>query len=627
MIKDVSIPDRVRFGIKKNHRSSPLPANLKVFGADTETVHGLPHTVQIYDGKEPALFYVNAKTVFKTFWDYVKERSRRKGVNLCYFHNLKFDLLILFHQYHRFIYEQYNDISFTIREGKREIEVSFIYGKVNAGKIKEGDVTVKLLDSRHFTQASLDNSLSMFQIPFNKKPTPEGLGDLYLKDDEFEDYAKTDVVSEYHLAKKILEFHDQYKVSPCVSLPQFAAKVFRHFYFEPDTTIEFPPPAVLKASEQSYHGGKNGFYLPGPRLIKNVYEVDINSSYPNAMAHLPQMTKGTYNQIHEYDPDRQGIYRISGFANPERKYPILYDAGFKRVNGPFVDIYVTSHEIPLMKKPDYDFQIEEGFVWTPEPYYVNPFKKFTEDFYRLKETTPKSEKALYTFYKITLNALYGKFISTVEKREFEWVEEKKGIPLGIDMVWDAVLKRYILTKRNFVASAMYNPFVGSLITGFARARLYEMEVKYEALHSATDSVKTLIKPKEVDGLGGQKLESFGTCYFFRNKFYLHYSQERNLCGHDSVKFPFRLGDSHLCKVALHGYKAKTDKGIAHLVNHRDEFLETHHLRYDYQHVVGLREGLKQGEAPADFIKRDEVVCLCNNKEVSCADSRDHCHCS
>lgn len=629
MLKKVGLSNRNFWGIGKNHRAMPLPRDLRVFGSDTETVHGEPHTVQLYDGKrDPQLFYVKPKTIFPTFWRAIKPGCLSHGVNLCYFHNLKFDLVILFYQWRKEFYEQYNDIRFTINmPGEAPIDVKSIFGKVNAATLKQNGMIVRLLDSHHFTQTSLEKSAKMFQIPFDKKPMPKGLGEEYLDDAEFEDYSKTDVVVEYHLAKKILDFHNEYKVSPSISLPQFASKVFRHYYFEPDTKIVFPPQEAVKACESSYHGGKNGFYLPGPTLLKDVWEVDINSSYPNAMRHLPQMTKGDFYRVGKYEPGYHGVYKLEGFADPKRKYPLLFDAGFKRVDGDFSGVWQTSYEVELMQKTaDYKFKITDGFLWDPAPYHVNPFKGFVDDFYAKKENTPKSDKAMYNFYKITLNALYGKFISTVEKRDIDQSDSRIEAPQGFNMAWDSVLKKYVLTKHRHVASGMYNPFVGTLITGFARAELYKLEVKYEALHSATDSVKTLLRPQEIHGLGGSKIECRGPCYFFRNKFYLHYSQTFDFCHHKGMALPTFSTGEHLCKVALHGYKAKTEKGIQLLVDRRDEFLETHHLRYDYFHVVGLREGLKRGESPADFVKRDEVVCLCVDTDGHCSDYNDKCHC-
>lgn len=626
MLKKVGLSQKNHWGIGKNHRAMPLPKDLRVFGADTETVHGEPHTVQIYDGKTaPRLFYVKPKTIFPTFWREIKKGCLSHGVNLCYFHNLKFDLVILFYQWRKQFYEQFNDIRFTIPPG---IEVKAIFGKVNAATLKQNGMTVRLLDSHHFTQTSLERSAQMFQIPFSKRPMPKGLGEEYLDTEEFEDYSKGDVIVEYHLARKILDFHNEYKVSPSISLPQFASKVFRHYYFEPDTKIVFPPPEAVRPCELSYHGGKNGFYLPGPALIKNVWEVDINSSYPNAMRHLPQMTKGDFYRVKKFEPGYHGVYKLSGWADPDRRYPLLFDPAFKRVDGTFEGIWQTSYEVELMLgSPHYKFTVTDGFLWDPAPYPVNPFQGFVDDFYKKKEETPRADKAMYNFYKITLNALYGKFISTVEKREIEESDEKIEAPAGFNMAWDDFLKKYVLTKHRHAASGMYNPFVGTLITGFARAELYKLEVKYEALHSATDSVKTLRTPLPVSGLGGTKLECFGPCYFFRNKFYLHYAESFDHCSHlRGQKIPELETGEHLCKVALHGYKAKNEIGLKFLVDRRDELLENHHLRYDYFHVVGLREGLRRGESPADFVKRDEIVCLCVDSNAKCADFGGRCHC-
>ena len=146
MEKVVSYPSHVLAGLKPNHRAFPIPDDLRIFGADTETVHGLPHTVQVCDdGRNVFLSYVNRATVLPTFWELVRPKMIPGGLNLCYFHKLNFDLKVLFAAHHREMYEQVNAIKFHLDAAARPLPkgwykephkkvllLEILFGKVNA---------------------------------------------------------------------------------------------------------------------------------------------------------------------------------------------------------------------------------------------------------------------------------------------------------------------------------------------------------------------------------------------------------------------------------------------------------------------------------------------------------------
>ena len=656
MIKSVRVPEHTKHGIRPALRDFPLAKNLRLFGADTETYKGLPHTLQINDGRETALFYVNSPDIFETFWHWLRPRMREGGVNICYFHYLNFDLRVLFAQYRKKMYEQFNEIIFHFDgnlnfldaappPGADCIKVKMLFGKVNCATISEGAyvagkknifnpvVKLDILDSFAFTHTSLEKSLKMYGIDQNKLPRPDGIGVKRLRSPEFEAYAKQDVVAERALGEKILAFHEEYKVRPSISISQFASRVFRRYFFEKDGVIQFPPEGVVKAAEFSYHAGKNGLYIDRPQIIEDVYELDINSAFPYAMANLPQFVKGAYIETREYIPDLCGVYNISGEVLGG-KYPLVYDHEFKPVAGKFSGVWTTGYELEKMKGSPYIFfKINGGHVWKPSHYEKNSFKDYVEHFYAMKEKTPKASP-YYNFYKIgMLNSLYGKLVSTIELRAIDKLppeqvilDELTGKRIVADYRMDSATGDIVRVKREYKAGSLYNPFIASMITGKVRAMIYDMETKYQSLHTATDSVKTIFPVEKVPGLGGHKIECFGRCYFFRNKLYLHFSKTFEYCNHDKHD-PTLLwdGEQHLCKSAFHGFKGPESMVFAN----RKALMETHHIAYDYKHSVGLREGLKRGETPCDFIKREEVLCLCHGKKTAktCEKAKYRCHCA
>lgn len=699
MLKEVEIPKHVRHGLRPTVKDYPLPTNLRVFGSDTETYHGDPMTVQIAGpcasieemlalmvkggpGVDRYFSYIDKDTVFPEFWRWIRGRLRPGGVNLCYFHNLNFDLRVLFRAYLKTMYEQNNDIGFTCEIDGQCLRVRIMFGKVNKANVTlhgpdtaEGNpgpviARLQILDSKAFSQASLARSLRMFGIPQDKLKSPEGLGSinyaLLPRDNplrrEFEDYSDQDAIAELALGLKIMEFHALYKVPPCISLPSYAAKVFRRHFLRQGEAIPFPPDEVVKASEKSYHGGKNGFYLDAAAVVEDLCEVDINSAYPHAMKSLPPLTKGEYTRVEGFVPDAVGVYCISGYIDEKHylaKYRLVYDHAFRPVRtgtargndsnrSYFKDLWHTCYEVEAMRKNSaVHLTGVWGYLWRPAPVADNPFARFVDHFYSKKEATPKTDPH-YHFYKIVLNALYGKLVSTIEVRSAEGEDEVRklrelGVALPafirIDERYDKVLGRNVSLAKNWRAGSMYNPFLASLITGHARRYLYELETDLEAVHSATDSVKTRHLIEAQKGLGGVKVECYGRCYLFRNKLYLHFSKSSEYCGHKKkdgtvdppFKYPAKIFDrdgraavhpragqplvdydgQHLCKVALHGYKGP----LWVLFEGRHELIETGKMRYHYTHVVGLREGLRRGLSVCDFIPVEETLSLSKPYEV------------
>lgn len=635
MLKEVLTSAHVEAGIKRNHRAFPLPENLKILGGDTETYRGHPHTVQVCSGPSGAVTvdYVTDETILPTFCARVLAADLRPGgVNVIYFHNLHFDLPVLLFPYHRELYEQVSDIELYLsptgeRLGPKWYEVPdqkilrvlALFGKVNAARFEWGrhwlageeerfDVETRLylLDSAAFTHASLSRSLEMFQIPEVKLPRPDGIGTTRIKGPEFEAYAAQDAVAVRALGCKILDLHDTYKVRPSVSLPQFAGRVFRHHFMDETDVIQFPSEEVKRAAELSYHGGKNGLYVP-PGVYEDCVEVDINSAYPWAMGGLPDFIRGNYRRVEGYAGGLAGIYCLSGTVNPSMRYPLIFDHAFKRVNGDFEDVWTTSYETALARvNPDITLTKMWGYVWEPSGVVGrNPFREYVDNFYRLKETTPKTDPN-YNFYKLCLNGFYGKLVATVEQQRMEYVRCEDGEEMVVrsDYTYDSVLDRYVKTEKTHVAGGLYNPFVATLITGAVRAKLWELEVKYEALHSATDSIKTLKPIEELKGLGGWKKEVKGRCYLFRNKLYLHYDGE-DAKENRGEAAGLRDGGQPLRKYGMHGFKGKLNE----FHKARRELLEKGGLAYEYLHVVGLREGLRRKETPGNFVMRPELLLL------------------
>ncbi len=614
------IAGKCRMGIKRNHRGYSEQRGLNVIAGDTETYKGDAWTLQLYNGSEMFFDYVNNENILDKFLEYIEKTCFVSRENIVYFHNLAFDLMILFRKFVEDIYRQGSYCKVEYKGWQFEIyskKVNFV--KMIKSKSKNHNISVHILDSMAFTQAGLDKSLKAFSIEADKLPLPKGLGKKKLKTKEFEKYAKNDVIVLYKLARKIIDMHKVFNITPSVSIAQFAMKVFRHNYIKGNDNILFPPAKCVEISEKSYHGGKNFYLYDKPKLIKNAIEIDINSSYPYACMFLPSLIKGRYIEVDEFDKNNYGVYRISGYI--KSKYPILYTDDFKRIDGKFENICVSYWDIKsaLEFAEKFEYKVELGYVFLDEGDY-NPFQNFVKDIYA-KRKQFKEQKDMNTIYKYILNSFYGKFIQVNEIQSFAYTDEKMNEPVkkylnefidksGVNLhyYYDSKLNQCVMKKTEYEAGLYYNPFIATLITSCARYNLLKLEYKYNSFHSATDSIKTEQKVNENEfssELGKCKVVVEGRCFAFRNKLYLHFAKDFSNCNHKPDEVKYWDKGQHLCKYALHGYRGSLDD----LYKNRYKLLKDRKMNYKYTKVIQLREGFKRGLPIADFVEMDEVLTL------------------
>jgi hypothetical protein len=550
------------------HNELSYPYRLKYWGADTETVEGNPYSIQVSDGKNTDFLWVNSKNVLDKFLTYFEPKLWRGQVNVCYFHNLQFDLAVLLKNYHH-LFEGKTKLDFT----HKGVKFEFVIGRIYFGFIKFPDnKTLKLLDTQAFftEHPSLDNLAKTLSLPVRKMAKPKRLGKVRYTSSNFINYAKNDAVVTYYIAQYIISQYKKFNTRICVSLPQFSSRIFRHYFMRKTDHIRFPNPEIVRASILSYHGGKNGWYVQRPTVIDKCYELDIVSAYPYAMTKMPNfISNGVYSFVKSYSKKYEGIYCISGKIK-NCKYPIIYDHTFKVVEGKFSNIWVTSYELrEAIKKEEVSLSTCFGFVWIPDTEETyNPFFEFTKHFFKEKVIAKTIPERLVS--KLILNSLYGKTIQTIQSDK-----DKKGYTP--DFFYDIVTKRYIKSTENniFFASGMFNPFIATLITGFVRAYIHNLEHKYSSLHTSTDSIKTLQAPYKKDlgdKLGKLKVEVYGKCYLIRNKLYLHYNNK-----------------GELKKYGLHGFLGKPKLLL--------ELFMRKKTTYNVKHLFLVKEALKQDKIP------------------------------
>lgn len=566
MIRRVKIPWFIRAGIGPNKRGFHEPA-FQLFGGDTETVNGRPLSLQLSDGTDTTLLWVDEHNALDAFVGYFAGRLSSR-VNVCYFHHLAYDIIVLCYPFYKEIGKSTQaPFETTGRVGRHRWRLKVWFGKRCWARLWIGTRRVWLLDSWAFVGCSLEKIALKLNLPMQKLAKPPYLGQRAPTEDErpaFEAYAKADAAVAYHVGRWIIQQHQEFDVRLSVSLPQFAARVLRHHFFHEDERIELPPIQVNRWAELSYHGGKNGCYVK-PGVYRNVAEADLTSAYAWAMTQIPQMVRGQYRKVTEIVAERfAGIYCISGTTGACR-YPVFYHHDFTPI-GPretFARVWVTSYELfEALRHREVKLSSAWGVVWAAaRGYEHHPLRDYNQTFFQKKETAAKGDPRREIF-KLLCNALYGKFIQHTK------MDADVTLHVGAD-------GQGKIETPEYCAGGLYHPFLGSLITGLVRARLHALEVQYEALHTATDSIKTRLPVKETDGLGGLRVVVTGDCLLLRNKLYVHFDER-----------------GEIAKYALHGFQG-TERELLAMVRER-------RTTYTVRRMRQVREALRRGLAPLEW---------------------------
>lgn len=533
-----------------------------VFGADTETVKGRPLTFQLYDcdsGKEWIQWYKGG--LFLTqFLTFLKPKIQPGKIAVIWIHNLNYDMGILFYPQ----LETLLNTKASFKINSIGFEGSFLYGRIHTleGRFESGE-RIYLCDTFHFFPTSLKKLAKTFRIVERKIRKPIGLGTKTFKrgDRSFTEYALRDSLISGKVGNILIDYHKKFDVRLSISAPQFASRVFRHRFIPPETRIPFPRGWISEAALKSYHGGRNGCYVK-PGVYKNVREIDITSAYPYAMTQIPNFLQCKYVATKKLVGG--AIYNVRWTRQPE--YPNLYGAdNILRDTG---QGWVTGYELLSARRFGANFSILQGYTVRTKHLY-NPLAEYVKVMFAEKDKLDPKEP-LYQFYKVgLLNSLYGKFIQSTERQEADIIHDENG---------------YKQAEKVYTAGGLFNPFIASLITGHSRAYLHELENKYSALHSSTDSILTQKSFSPVSGLGGLVEKYHGTCILLRNKLYLLIAP-----------------DGKVVKAALHGFWGTPNKLL--------QMIKRGTLNYEIKHMNKLRESLGRNLTPFTMERQERSINL------------------
>ena len=577
--------------------SSPkIPYCRRLYAFDTETVEGEPFTIQFAGCSGATLTRVTRSTILGTFLTFLAEHGDSDHLNLLWAHNLEFDAGVVFIA-HPQIWATTMPHLVGELDGGGDVRITFHHVDNPFHQLTVQGRQWLILDTMSFFRLSLEEACRRLQLPVQKLPRPPYLGQRPPTDDEwpaFHAYATNDALAAYELGSYIVERHREFAHPPTVSIAHMAGTIFRRDYLREDLScpirtearmlsvavarargwpvrqplrVRIDPPipfceterrcdVLLNASLLSYHGGKNGLYVP-PGVYENVTEVDIVSAYPYAMRMLPPLTKGCFRETHAIVPDRCAVYRVKGRVRSRCHYGVFMTIDGAKVTEGCFDTWVTSYELEGVLDLN-EVRSVSGYYWEPAAGATNPFVDYVAFFFEKKQHTPGDDPRR-EMYKLLLNSLYGKLIQRVEKED----------PM--------------LARTHSQGGALFNPFWASMITGHCRARLRTLEHQYAALHASTDSILTHATTIPTGtALGDLEIKARGTLILLRNKLYVILSEE-----------------GRVLKAALHGFHGDVNDLMA--------LIRRGGGPYTVQHMIRPREAQRTKERPFRMVpKRYQV---------------------
>ncbi|QLH03000.1 DNA polymerase [Nitrosopumilus cobalaminigenes] len=337
-------------------------------------------------------------------------------------------------------------------------------------RIKKGHHSVLFFDIMQFFGGSLSNAyqknigeLSSEYLSMKEKRKEFTLRFYNHNKKKIRNYCIQDCKFTKELSEKwITLFSNAFSFYPAkwTSAGYLAEKVLINNGINLPRFVDTPYP-IQELAFKSYFGGRIELIKRG--YIGKAYLYDINSAYPDAIAHFPDLSKGKWIKRKSIHADTKlGFFKVlcdipdDSIVAP---FPFKTNNVILYPSGKFVT-YCTLSELQACKKNLY--RILEGyqFISTSDIY---PYRKFIQSLYQKRQKLKKENNPLEQPIKIILNSIYGKTGQ----------------------------------KINGVMGNLFNPVMFAFITGYTRAKLYEFvtrnRLEGDIVAFATDSICTTKK--------------------------------------------------------------------------------------------------------------------------------------
>jgi DNA polymerase type B, organellar and viral len=246
-----------------------------------------------------------------------------------------------------------------------------------------------------------------------------------------------------------------------MTLASSAFNIWRDRYWQ--KPIRRPDPEVWGAAYQAYYGGRVEPFAVGE--FANVAAIDAASMFPWAMTVAPlPLPWAPIRRTLTVEPC--GFYRASVRSNLSvPALPYRSPEGLVFPNGRFSGWW-AGVELLHARKHGAEIRILEGFTFVGE--FVDPFSGYVSEMFQRKNSARGLRKL---FYKLMLNALYGKFGQRGERVIAKpWTGEN--VPPSF-RVWNGLM----LYTEHGEPPPWSNMVWPALVTARARVRLHAEMVR------------------------------------------------------------------------------------------------------------------------------------------------------
>lgn len=480
---------------------------------------------------------INIGNSMETFFEFIKSFHNPTF----YFHNLKFDGEFIIYHLLKNGYEWVNDKNkrsktfTTLINQMGQFYTITIYEEIKNKHTKK----ITFIDSLKILPFSVSLIAKSFKLPISKLEIdynePREIGHILTREEE--EYIKNDVLI-VAKALKVLFDEGLEKMTQASNALFDYKKLLNEKRFKrlfPKLTYE-----IDADIRKSYKGGftyLNPIYKE--KDVKEGYVLDVNSLYPSVMYNEalpfgePYFYEGKYKEDKVYPLYIQMI--TCSFELKENKIPTIQiknSMSFKgneyltSSNNEIVTLVLTNVDLDLFLEHYnvYDLTYLKGWKFKSLKGVI--FKDYIDKWIKVKnESTLSGNFGMRTLAKLMLNALYGKFATTLK------VQSK------MPYLENDIVKYKVLPEEQ--KDGIYIP-IGAFITAYARNKtirtsqaIKEYSIKNYGkdlyCYSDTDSIHTLLDVEELKKfceiddveLGKWKVEGhFTKARFVRQKTYL-----------------------------------------------------------------------------------------------------------
>ena len=270
-------------------------------------------------------------------------------------------------------------------------------------------------------------------------------------------YTKTLAENWVNLFGNAFEFYPQRWISPAY----LAEKILiNHGIYIP--RFEETPLEIQNLAWNTYRAGR--FEILRRGFIGESHLYDINSAYPFALSHIPDITTGKWKKgLTKVHPDvLLGFFKIKAKVPDDKFVPPFWYVRNKRLMFP-VGTFTTFATLEELKAvdPSYYEILESWQYLDRKPSY--PYKDFIESVYEKRLKLKQEGNSMQLVLKVILNSIYGKTAQRIGHR----------------------------------IGNLFNPVICAQITGHTRAILYDFIMKNNledhVVSIATDSILTTKK--------------------------------------------------------------------------------------------------------------------------------------